>query len=161
MKKFIYMILASAVILSAGGCKKEPVNTPGTQQTEDTTFRGKTIGQWYCQPVSYPGTEIYVEFFTDDTFALYQKVDDSPYCLYKGTWSIDEDTHVISGKYNDGTPWAASYTVIYADKTMTWTSNDEYATEEFYDRREIPSSVKNACITVVKSTEKLFKFLPL
>lgn len=149
MKKYIYMIIASVLLLSVGGCRKAPVDTPDTPQ-EDTSFRGMIIGQWHCISSDLV-TEIYVEFFTDDTFRLYQKVGESAYNLYIGTWSVDEETHVISGEYNDGNPWAASYTILYADKSMTWTSNDEYGTEDVYDKCEIPQSVKDACIPVVRS----------
>ena len=138
MRKILYMIFA-AVLLMAGCEKKETPKTP----TE------LICGQWH----STTGTEmrdIYSEFTSDGTFELYQQIGEGAYRLYRGTWSMEGS--VISGMYNDGNPWAASYEVTFSGKSMTWKSKNEAGEISRYGLvDEIPQEVKENCIVVVKA----------
>lgn len=128
MKRIIYISTLLLLILS--GCKKEDP-APGPKDM--------LCGEWhsYTLPVD---ADIYAQFSSEGSFKLYQKIGEGPYLLYSGSWSMEGN--VISGKYEDGTDWAASYDVIFSDKFMTWTSRNDAAEESQYERSSIPDEVK-------------------
>ena len=132
-------MIFAAVLLMAGCEKKE---TPKTAEE-------LICGQWH----STADTEIrdiYSEFTCVGKFVLYQQIGEGAYRLYRGTWSMEGS--VISGMYNDGNPWAASYKVTFSGKSMTWKSNNEAGEISRYGLvDEIPQEVKENCIVVVKA----------
>ncbi len=134
MKKALYIILAAICMLTS--CKKE------------MTLAEKIVGDWHCQATSVDA-EIYVTFTAEGTFALYQKIGEGAFRLYNGTYTLAGT--VLSGKYNDGSAWGASYEVTSSDSdTLTLTAE---GVVETYGRVTggIPEEVLASCITVVKS----------
>lgn len=158
MKKIAYIIIALAMVL---GCKKPgpdtpvtPPDTPVDPPVKEETLAEKIIGEWHCT-VSDIDADIYLALTDDSKFELYQKVGEGSYRLYRGSWSMDNND-VLSGKYNDGVTWGSSYaTVISEDKnSLTLTPTGTVVQEDHTYRREnIPASVKDGCIAVVKSED--------
>ena len=147
MKKILYMAVAAVLLLT--GCEKK--DTPKTAQD-------LICGKWHST-TDADMRDIYSEFTSDGKFELYQQLGEGAHRLYRGTWSIEGS--VISGMYNDGNPWAASYEVIFSGKSMTWKSMNEAEERSVYGLvDEIPAEVKENCIVVVRSeateTDPLF-----
>ena len=119
-----------------------------TSCKKEMTLAKKMVGDWHCQATSVDA-EIYVTFTAEGTFALYQKIGEGAFRLYNGTYGLAGS--VLSGKYNDGTAWGASYEVASSDSdTLTLTAE---GVTETYGRVTggIPEEVLASCVTVVKS----------
>lgn len=137
MKKTLYIILAAALCLLTS-CKKE------------MTLAEKMVGDWHC-PATSIDAEIYVTFTAEGTFSLYQQIGEGAFRLYNGTYSLAGT--VLSGKYNDGTPWGASYEVTSSDDNLITLTAE--GVSETYSRvnGSIPEGVLASCVTIVKSED--------
>ena len=147
MKKILYFISALMLMVSCGGDK-------GGQHT-GLTLEQKLCTEWHSTTLSLDA-DIYISFAEDKTFELYQQIGEGSYRLYRGIWSLDEKTCILSGKYNDGEAWGTSYAAAIEGNTLTLTSTDAAAEKSTYKSEEIPETVKSSCITVVKSAEAGF-----
>lgn len=142
MKKILLYICAAALYLLTS-CEKE------------LTMAEKLVGDWHCTSTS-TDAEIYVTFTPEKTFVLYQQIGEGAFRVYNGTYVLSAGTgegagYVLSGKYNDGTPWGTSYELKSEDGNR-FTLTGEGITET-YDRVEsgIPAEVIASSVTVVKS----------
>lgn len=135
MKKTLYIILAAALCLLTS-CKKE------------MTLAEKMVGDWNCHATSVDA-EIYVTFTAEGTFALYQQIGEGAFRLYNGTYTLAGSA--LSGQYNDGTAWGASYEVSSDDDNVIMLTAE--GVTETYERVSggIPEDVLASCVTVVKS----------
>ena len=140
MKRILY-ILSALMILASCGKDKRGDNT-------GLDLEQKLYGDWHSTSLPIDG-EIYISFSEDKTFELYQKIGEGVHRLYRGTWALEE--RLLTGKYNDGEDWAASYNVTVADEVLTMISNNDAAEKSVYEKTEIPATVKETCETVVKS----------
>ena len=92
MKRIIFIAILG--LLAFTGCKKEP-------------FLAELLcGEWRGSELSVDAG-IYIRFAADGTFELYQKMGTEGFELRRGNWALAGD--ILSGTYNDGEPWAASY----------------------------------------------------
>lgn len=162
MKKITYILIA---LMMVAGCEDKPVpdtpvtppdkpETPVDPPVKEETLAEKIVGEWHCV-VSDIDADIYLALMSDSTFELYQKVGEGSHRLYRGSWSMNEASRTLSGRYNDGTEWGSSYeTAVSEDKnSMTLVPKAATAKEEHVYRREaVPASVKEGCLVVVKST---------
>ena len=159
MKKILYILMA---LMCIAGCK-EPVPTPpnpgpgpgptppgpGPEPVE--TLASKIATEWHCT-VSDIDADIYLSLGSSSTFELYQKIGEGAHRLYKGTWELDEDTAMLTGKYNDSTPWGSSYTVSLSEDGNSMTlSPSEEAEDQVYRKESIPSEVKEKAVVIVRS----------
>lgn len=160
MKKILYILAAVLAIISCGKDNTDP-DTPSNQnppveKPEEKPDKpveklaDKLIGEWHSTSIAVKG-DLYLGFTEDGKFELYQKIGEGSYRLYRGTWNIDENTGVLSGKYNDSEAWASSYKVEFKDGSMTFTSTDASAEKSSYEKGTIPAEVKENCIVEVKS----------
>lgn len=112
MKKTFYIIMAAILLVTS--CKKEkPLSVTGCwslQSIETKALIGDT------------DVQVYVEFASDKTFSLYQKLGEGRFRKFSGTWKLAGST--LDGSYSDGKAWAASYTVSRSGDTMTLTGAD-------------------------------------
>lgn len=153
MKKILYI---AALLLSVLSCK-EPVDPqPGPEPgpnppVAEKTLAEKIAGEWHCV-VSDMDADIYLSLASDNRFELYQKVGEGAYRLYRGTWTLDEKTAVLTGKYNDGEAWGSGYGVVLSEdeNTMTLEPSAE-GEDQTYRKESIPADVKENCVVVVKS----------
>lgn len=153
MKKILYI---AALLLSVLSCK-EPVDPqPGPEPgpnppVVEKTLAEKIAGEWHCV-VSDMDADIYLSLASDNKFELYQKVGEGAYRLYRGTWSLDEKTAVLTGKYNDGEAWGSGYGVVLSEDENTLTLDPSADGEDqTYRKESIPADVKKNCVVVVKS----------
>ena len=141
MKKIISNILFCAMaIFAVAAC-----SDPEAEKLE------KIVGEWhYTCTESGVGIDIYLGLSQDYTFELYQKIGDGPHYLYKGKYKFDGE--VLSGTYNDYTPWAQDYKVSKSGNSLVLTSviNDKYTVT--YTREAIPESVKTHYMPATKAT---------
>lgn len=137
MKKIIYMTLALiSVAIMGTGCKKDKI-------------QADVVGEWHC---TVGISDIYVAFGEDSTFELFQKLGEGRYYLYTGTWSVDKD--IISGEYNDGTPWGSSYKIsMNGPDSMTMTATNGSGEVNTYTREAVPEKVREEHLIAVKSLE--------
>lgn len=158
MRKLLYYVLAAAIFCSCGDKDIDPVqpepdkpNTEKPEEKPEETLASNITGEWHCT-VSDIEAEIYLALTSDKTFELYQKVGEGAFRLYKGAWTLDEDTAMLTGKYNDGNPWGSGYAVTLSEdrNSMTLTPS-EGSEKQTYSRKVIPSEVKEGCVVVVKS----------
>lgn len=145
MKRIAYII---TILLIAAGCTEKPADTP----VKGKTLTERIAGEWHCT-ISELDTDLYLEILSDSSFGLYQKIGDGSYRLYKGKWSLDEESETLSGKYNDGTSWGSIYKVKMSEDNNLMTLIPEASKDEehLYNKTEIPSNVKEGCIVEVKS----------
>ena len=115
------------------------------------TLASKIAKEWHCV-VSDIDADIYLSLGDSYTFELYQKIGEGAYRLYKGTWELDEDTAMLSGKYNDGAAWGSGYTVSVSEdgNSMTLTPS-EGSEAQVYRKESIPSEVKEKAVVIVRS----------
>ncbi len=134
MKKVLYIVMFA--LAAFVGCKK--INSPITleQMLQD---------QWRGSETSVDAA-IYINFMADHTFELFQKLDTDQFELRRGTWSLEGD--ILSGTYDDGQPWAASYKISIegTDPAMlTMTSLNEGGETNVYLSCSIPDGVRENC----------------
>ena len=144
MKKIVFFISALMIMVSCG--------EKGGKQPE-LTLEQKLCTEWHSTAMPLDGADIYLSFGEDNTFELYQKIVEGAYRLYRGTWSVEGN--LLTGKYNDGEDWGASYNVTVKDDSMTLTSNNEAAQESTFDRCSIPEEVKDTPYVEVKGMPAL------
>lgn len=137
MKRFIYTAIFA--LAAFAGCQKE--------NSKEPTLEEKIQGEWRGSEISVDAA-IYLSIKADGTFELYQRLASEEFELRRGTWTLEGD--ILSGAYNDGEPWAASYKVS-ADSTLTLVSQAEGAETSVYIRCTIPVEVMRNCTVVVKS----------
>ena len=95
-------------------------------------------------------------FTPEKTFVLYQQIGEGAFRVYNGTYVLSAGTgegagYVLSGEYNDGTPWGTAYEFRSEDKNaFTLTAA---GITETYTRVDggIPAEVIASSVTVVKS----------
>jgi hypothetical protein len=104
--------------------------------------------------VSDIDADIYLELVSTSTFELYQKVGEGSHRLYRGTWSLNEETAKLTGKYNDGASWGSGYTVSISEDLNSMTLTPSEGSEQVYRRGSIPLEIKTSCVVVVKSEDQ-------
>ena len=139
MKKILFILSALMLLVACGKNNGDKTKL---------TLEQKLYGEWHSTSLPIDG-EIYLNFSEDKTFELYQQIGEGAHRLYRGTWALEGN--LLTGKYNDGEDWAASYNVDVADKTLTMTSNNDAAEASVYEKTEIPAEVKETCETIVRS----------
>ena len=133
------LFLLAAALLSAYifvGCQNE-------EDTPTVDLASKVAGEWHCSVEEY-NSEVYVAFATDGTFDEYQRLGDSGYRHYAGSWNVKDGT--LSGIYADGVEWGSSYTLSFDGDTMTLTATNDSAEAITYTKTAIPTEVKDSAI---------------
>ena len=106
MKRGLKILAVAALALLAAGCggkdkKEEKIPNDGwmlSRWNGSTDLEGK----------------VYVQFNEDQTFTLYQNIDQPGFRKFTGTYTVDNSAEtgpVLSGAYADATPWESSYVV--------------------------------------------------
>lgn len=155
MKKILYIVMALMCIAS---CEKPtPTPAPGPEPSPEPAEKlaAGIIGEWHYTADAFDA-DIYLGLTENHKFELYQKIGDGAYHLYRGSWDIDEESAVLSGKYNDGQSWGSEYAVAISEdgKTLTLSPKASGTDEKHtYTREDIPSSVSDNCVIAVKSED--------
>lgn len=135
MKKYAYLLLALLGAAWAGGC---------SSSDDDPAVDPALIGSWHLLSSSDQapdGYDIYLDFAADGRCVVYQQLTTSAYVKYPGTYRCDGT--VLSGRYDDGTPWGVSYDfeVAAGGNTLLLVSRTGIAEESVYVRTVIPDEV--------------------
>ena len=117
----ILSIFFSFVLLC--GCAKESIPAlVGDWELDDIIYaKAAQIGD--C-PV-----EVTISFHKDGTFNLTQVIGEGLPRPYSGTWSISGD--ILSGTYDDGSPWGATYTYSVSGDILTLTPLSSQSVEAY------------------------------
>ena len=139
MKKYIYSLFAAVLFLFSAGCSKDD---DGSKNIDSGV-----VGEWRQTKWSneaYADFDVYVEFLSDGTFNIFQKVETPTFVCYSGDFAVNGAQ--LSGRYRDGEPWGASYAFELSGdgKTLTMISQTDKAEESVYTRTAIPEEVRNA-----------------
>ena len=141
MVKIINKILvALAAVIFVVGC-----------QGKEQAIVNQIVGEWHFQGTDSDVQEdIWISFGKDMTFELFQKVGDGAYRSITGRYSVDAQKRTISGLYEDNYPWRYDYVFEVNSDYLTLTAqSDNYSVK--YTRKEIPSSVRQMSLPLVKS----------
>lgn len=132
IKRFI---CALAVLFTFVACNK-----PDNEVKLDIT------GDWQISRIDVKSTalggvtiDVYLRFEADQSFQIYQMLGSGRYRVYSGTWKLEDN--VLTGKYNDGKAWGASYIVSREGDTLTLTSQTSSPETDTYKRTSIPKTV--------------------
>ena len=121
------------MLASCGGDKKT--------EHKDTRIQGEWhLTLWNAAaPTEF---DAYVAFAADNTFDIYQRIEQVGYQHFQGTYLLDGTR--LSGQYSDRTPWGSTYEVSFdaEGNIMTMTSEASVGEISVYKRTEIPQSVK-------------------
>lgn len=143
MKKILYILSMTICLLTSCGEKELPIPE-------------RIQGDWFCESTSLNSTKVSVYVtFTQDSFTLFQKIGEGAYRVYQGTYTLDTDAsgaYILTGQYNDGTPWGAQY-ILESTSNDVLTLTAEGITET-YTRIAggIPQEVRNSADAAVKSS---------
>ena len=134
------MILAlAAAVFVAASCQKEEVTAK---------LDSALVGEWHLASTFVEGTEldadlvdVYLVLKSEGTFALYQKSgsQNDRYDVYTGTCTSEGG--ILSGIYENGTPWGSSYKYKVTGSSLTLTSSDMME-EQVYDKESLPENIK-------------------
>lgn len=114
---------------------------------------GKIVGEWHCtRTESGVQIDVYVAFSQDYTFELFQKIGDGPHYLYTGKYGFDGE--VLSGTYDDYTPWGNDYKVSRSGNTLVLTSVSDPEYSMTYAAETIPEAVRTHYMPVTKGSGK-------
>lgn len=135
MKKYIYSLLTTALLVLSAGCSKDDDGSK--------TIHSGVVGEWHQTRWSNEMPEdfdVYVEFRTDGRCTIFQRVESSVFEKRTGTFNV-EGTR-LSGTYSSGTPWRLDYEYELSGdgNTLTLTSQAE---ESVYVRTTIPEAIRN------------------
>lgn len=146
MKNISNILTLALIFVLALSCRKDEVNL-------DRGF----AGCWELVSRSDEAVtdfSVYMCFNSDGTFTLYQKLQAPVYYSYAGTWSTSDG--VLDGYYNDGSPWASSYSYEFSDngailylKTVGSFSGE---TQVFF-YTNLPKEVSDNAVPQVKSSD--------
>ncbi len=137
------LVAAFAVLLFAG-CGSSGDETPAIRFT----------GEWHL--TQWNGTtpkefDAYVVFNEDRTFVIYQQIERIGYQSFSGRWTYDGK--LLSGIYDDETPWGSDYEVAIdeTDDVLTLTSQTSIGEVSVYRHTTVPEAIKNSAIPATAS----------
>ena len=139
-----------------------PGETPGggNDSGDDT---GEEVGivltrcwklKFFCDELV--DVDIYINFGKSGKFTIYQRTEELAYTVFNGTYTVDEENSLLTGKYDDGASWASSYhyTVDVDAETLTMESVERPSEVSVYEPSEVPASAtvntRSASVSDVK-----------
>lgn len=135
MKKIIYTLLTTALLALSFGCSDDddqPRNIPS-----------EVVGEWHLEnwinltPAEF---DVYMEFLSDGTFHIYQRVETPVFVRYSGDFTTNGN--LLTGRYSSGDRWGADYEYTVNGDVLTLTSKigSEVST---FKKTTIPEEVRN------------------
>ena len=139
MKRLIF-IFAILALFVATGCEKNAA------QSYD--FLGD---RHYSATENAVAEDIWVSFFADGTFEMYQKVGEGPYWYSHGEFAFDATADVLTGVYSDRYDWKYSYVVSVSGSTMVMKAVEVENYSVTYTKETVPAEVKEKSLPLTKS----------
>lgn len=110
------------------------------------------VGDWhYAAEESGVKVDIWVSFFQNGTFQMYQLVGEGAYWRSTGSYEADSEDSTIYGRYSDKTPWAHTYKFAFESGKLVLTAVDMPTYVVKYNRETVPASVKEKALDLTKS----------
>lgn len=134
--------IAFLAAITAMVCSCDGNGISGTGSGDIPADADTLSGSWHMTSWgTVTAADIYVDFRTDGTFDLYQRVYSPYYEHFDGTWTLDGNT--LDGNYSDGTPWRSSYTVSLNEDASGLTLTDTFDSEDVsrFIRAAIPEDI--------------------
>ncbi len=140
MKKFIQIISVVLALLPIASCSGE----------NDENVVAPICGEWHLNSTD-ESVDIYLAFYKDYTFELYQWVEGAGdyYELRTGNFAFDGKT--VSGTYSDGSHWRYDWSVEYTDNSLTMTRIGDNTQPDVFVRETIPFLVRSLANKKTKS----------
>lgn len=113
----------------------------GEKETPKTIEDSLCDNDWHATVLPLENADIYLDFYREGTFLMYQKIGEGGHTVFTGTWDLNDN--ILSGKYSGGEDWAASYEIVMNDKFLTLTSRNDAAEESVFEVCTIPEDVRN------------------
>ncbi len=141
MKSFMKkMMLAGAVLAVL------PVLAACDKPGGDDTPQADVTGIWELSSVSTKASvggvnvNVYLEFGSDGSFDLYQKIGEGRYTYFEGTYVFDKEQNQLTGNYAGGSAWGP-YAVEQQGSSLTLTSRGGKEVDSYKKIDAIPASV--------------------
>ncbi len=148
VKKYVLHLLCVVALLGGmTACEGFTINVGngnGNENGGNEEVAVELASCWHL--VNLYGTDvdadIYIDFGNDGKFAIYQRTEELEFTVFNGTYTADEENSVISGVYDDGTPWLTSYNYVVDKeaKTLTLTSVKTPSEVAVYEHSKLPAS---------------------
>lgn len=141
MKSLKILSLAVVMLLALVGCEPK-VNNGGKS----------IVGEWKLVEWNNAAPEfnVYIEFYGDKTFEMYQQVWSFDYEYFDGQYNLTGD--VLTGLYSNGTAWACGYRVSVVNGQLIMYSQEDQSVTSVYEKCTIPEEIK-AEATATRSLE--------
>ena len=145
---FIAILAFAAVLMSSCNDNKK----------EGNATYASIEGEWHMTSWSGEMSEsidLYVKFNSDRTFVEYQKLKFPYFVKFAGTYSLADD--VLTGVYDDNTPFNSSYKVAFGgDNRLTLTSLENLDDITVFARETIPSVVVDGTRSLTTHGEEVY-----
>ena len=143
MKHHFYRAVAlMAIMFISAGCANK-----------DERFMDVLAGDWHYSGIEQGIEEdVWLLLSADGTFDMYQKIGEGAYWHSAGTWAADSQSKVLSGVYEDRTPWRYDYSWSVTGDSMTLTAVQADTWSVTYSREAFPESVRDKSLELTKSS---------
>ena len=134
MKKSIIQLFVAFAALLFAGCGSSDDAAPVILFT----------GEWHLvqwNETTPTDFDAYVVFNEDRTFVIYQQIEWIDYQIFTGRWTYDGQ--LLSGIYDDETPWGSDYEVALDETNdmLTLTSQTSVVEVGIYRRTTVPDDI--------------------
>lgn len=169
MKRLISLLAVALFGVALVGCSDNEDTPPTPPPPGETDVYGWHMTKWEVggDDTNFP-KEVYIVFDEEKNFEMYQDVSSNGFVKMTGTYTFDETSKKLTGKYSDGENWAYDYTVSGVDwlfgqfnqetgemsgvgETMVMTAADDSTYKLTFVYGIIPDEVINSVI--VRSAE--------
>lgn len=137
MKRVLYAIAVVALcLLTACGKNKQP--------DKQETKAPAVAGVWELSDIVTKASigsvnvSVYLDFASDGSFALYQKIGEGRYTKFTGTYIVDKSS--LSGKYADGKAWGP-YKAEVNGSTLTLVKEGGSETDTYRKIDAVPAEI--------------------
>lgn len=137
MMKKIFILAATLLSLASCGGKDNP--------NEPKPVKADVTGIWELTSVTTKvsvgsvNVNVYVEFLSNGSFTLYQKIGEGRYTQFTGSYTLTSDNK-LSGSYADKSVWGP-YDAVISDNTLSLTSPGGKEVDTYKKVSSIPASV--------------------
>ena len=117
MKRLISLLAVALFGVALVGCSDNEETTPPTPpDPKPVDVYGWHMTKWEVggDDTNFP-KEVYIVFDEEKNFEMYQDVSSNGFVKMTGTYTFDETSKKLTGKYSEGENWAYDYTVSGVD----------------------------------------------